>query len=123
MVGIDHALGEGERERLLKRTRTRRGEEKVVGKVVLEGEEARQDEECFDDADFYAQMLRDLVESRMLDLGKLTWFSQKASTTLMPVSDDPTLASLRLASARGKKQKKVVDTRASKGRKIRYVCL
>lgn len=30
------------------------------------------------------------------------------------------MASLRLASARGKKTKKIVDTRASKGRKIRY---
>ena len=39
------------------------------------------------------------------------------------VADDPTLASLRLASARGKKQKKIVDTGASKGRKIRFVLL
>jgi protein AATF/BFR2 len=39
----------------------------------------------------------------------------------LPHVDDPTLASLRLASARSKKTKKVVDTRASKGRKIRCV--
>lgn len=39
------------------------------------------------------------------------------------MTDDSTLASLRLASARGKKSKKVVDTRASKGRKIRFVIL
>ena len=69
MNSIDHALGAGERERLLKRTRVRRGNEAVVGQQVLHGEESRIDEECFDDADFYGQMLRDLVESRMLDLG------------------------------------------------------
>ncbi|KAL8287556.1 hypothetical protein RQP46_003414 [Phenoliferia psychrophenolica] len=107
MAQIDHALGQGERARLVKRTRVNRNlgpAAAVVGKVDqrLEGEKAEVDDECFDDGDFYGQMLRDLVESRMLDL------------------DDPTLASLRLASARGKKTKKVVDTRASKGRKIRY---
>ncbi|KAM0750874.1 TRAUB-domain-containing protein [Meredithblackwellia eburnea MCA 4105] len=106
LAQIDHALSQGERERLVKRTRLRRDEEgpKTLGKmdVTLEGEKEKPDEEVFDDGDFYQQMLRDLVESRMLDL------------------DDPTMASLRMASARGKKVKKVVDTRASKGRKIRY---
>ncbi|ORY69172.1 apoptosis-antagonizing transcription factor [Leucosporidium creatinivorum] len=105
MVQIDHALSSAERERLIKRTRVRRDGEGVVGKVEevpLEGEKKKGDQEVFDDGDFYGQLLRDVVESRMLDL------------------DDPTLAALRLASARGKKVKKVVDTRASKGRKIRY---
>lgn len=114
MSQIDHALSREERERLIKRSRVRRStatvengvKAKVVGKeeaVVLEGEKEKVDvdDEIFDDGDFYQQMLRDLVESRMLDL------------------DDPTMASLRAASARGKKVKKVVDTRASKGRKIR----
>ena len=76
MAQIDHALGPGERARLVKRTRVNRNlapEAAVVGKVVerLEGEKAEVDEECFDDGDFYGQMLRDLVESRMLDLGAL----------------------------------------------------
>lgn len=107
MHAIDHSLGAGERERLVKRTRTKRSVVGVVGESELgrgglEGEK-QVDEECFDDGDFYQQMLRDVVESRMLDI------------------DDPTLASLRLASARGKKQKQVVETRASKGRKIRCV--
>ncbi len=116
MAQVDHALSPQERERLIKRSRVRRStatvengvKAKVLGKeevVVLEGEKEKVDvdDEIFDDGDFYQQMLRDLVESRMLDL------------------DDPTMASLRAASARGKKVKKVVDTRASKGRKIRYV--
>ncbi|GAA5889617.1 hypothetical protein JCM5296_002412 [Sporobolomyces johnsonii] len=117
MAQIDHALSSTERERLLKRTRVRRGEGKVVGgggglvPLLEEGEDKAAGEEergkeidgeCFDDTDFYQQLLRDVVESRMLDL------------------DDATLNSLRMASARGKKVKKVVDTRASKGRKIRY---
>ncbi len=29
----------------------------------------KEEGECFDDGDFYQQMLRDVVESRMLDLG------------------------------------------------------
>ncbi|GAA5834627.1 hypothetical protein JCM3766R1_003622 [Sporobolomyces carnicolor] len=116
MAQIDHSLSSSERERLMKRTRVRRSEGKVVGGgkglVPLEGEPASAtaadekgkeiDEECFDDNDFYQQLLREVVESRMLDL------------------DDATMNTLRLASARGKKVKKQVDTRASKGRKIRY---
>jgi protein AATF/BFR2 len=81
MAQIDHALsGAGERERLIRRTRIRRAEGKVVGALAndkveekeLEGEkkaEKEVDEECFDDSDFYQQLLRDVVESRMLDLG------------------------------------------------------
>ncbi|KAM0786647.1 hypothetical protein ACM66B_002096 [Microbotryomycetes sp. NB124-2] len=107
MSQIDHALSATERDRLVKRTRVRRTTERpVVGKVELvelEGEKGKVgDEQVFDDGDFYQQLLRDVIESRMLDL------------------DDPTLESLRMASARQRKQKKVVDTRASKGRKIRY---
>lgn len=85
MAQIDHSLSSSERERLMKRTRVRRSEGKVVGGgkglVPLEGEPASAtaadekgkeiDEECFDDNDFYQQLLREVVESRMLDLGKL----------------------------------------------------
>ncbi|BGP56648.1 hypothetical protein JCM8202_000165 [Rhodotorula sphaerocarpa] len=136
MAQIDHALSAtGERERLVRRTKVRRGEGKPVGSAagrgVEGGEEGEErnialtpldgglapkgsggaasgakevDDECFDDSDFYQQLLRDVVESRMLDL------------------DDATMTQLRQATAlaRGKKVKKVVDTRASKGRKIRY---
>lgn len=130
MAQIDHALSAtGERERLVRRTKVRRGEGKPIGVgaeaernialTPLEEEGAENemtdrgtksagnkevDDECFDDSDFYQQLLRDVVESRMLDL------------------DDATMTQLRHATAlaRGKKVKKVVDTRASKGRKIRY---
>lgn len=74
---IDHSLAPLERERLIKRTRVRRNlKDEVVGKErsgeLVDGEGEREkevDEECFDDGDFYQQMLRDVVESRMLDLG------------------------------------------------------
>lgn len=89
MAQIDHSLSSTERERLLKRTRVRRGEGKVVGGgrglVPLEekgdsesaaipagGDKGKEiDEECFDDNDFYQQLLREVVESRMLDLGRI----------------------------------------------------
>lgn len=74
---IDHSLAPIERERLIKRTRVRRNlKDAVVGKarggdlVDETGEKEKEvDAECFDDGDFYQQMLRDVVESRMLDLG------------------------------------------------------
>ncbi|KAK4694359.1 protein AATF/BFR2, partial [Phenoliferia sp. Uapishka_3] len=78
LAQIDHSLSAGEKERLLKRTRVNRNlNGEVVGKEGerLEGEKKEVDEEVFDDADFYGQMLRDLVESRMLDLGELGVYS------------------------------------------------
>lgn len=74
LQAIDHSLAPGERERLLKRTQTKRTVGDVIGKSEmgrggLEGEK-EYDDECFDDGDFYQQMLRDVVESRLLDLGQ-----------------------------------------------------
>lgn len=96
---MDHALsGAGERERLVRRTRIRRGEGLPLGRAKsnegageaeaapLEGDKVKAgkevDDECFDDSDFYQQLLRDVVESRMLDLG--------ASPSLPPLSSLPT---------------------------------
>lgn len=109
MAQIDHALSAtGERERLVRRTKVRRGEGKPVGAVAAAGhgdEEEENvaltpldggaskpsggaggakevDDECFDDSDFYQQLLRDVVESRMLDLGQsapraVLWLSSR----------------------------------------------
>jgi protein AATF/BFR2 len=57
-----------------------------------------EDEEVFDDTDFYQQLLRDVIESK------------GGSGQLM-------------ASRTRKMSKKNVDTRASKGRKLRFVVL
>lgn len=86
LASIDHALASSERERLVRRTRVRRSHGAVVGgekeEIVLEGEEKKREEnECFDDGDFYQQLLRDVVESRMLDLGEsssCSWFGDMA---------------------------------------------
>lgn len=56
-----------------------------------------EDEEVFDDTDFYQQLLRDVIETKGGGSGQL------------------------MASQRQKKSKKHVDTRASKGRKLRFV--
>ena len=55
------------------------------------------DEEVFDDTDFYQQLLRDVIESKGGGSGQL------------------------MGSQRRKNAKKKVDTRASKGRKLRLV--
>ncbi|CAG8681804.1 1399_t:CDS:2 [Cetraspora pellucida] len=61
------------------------------------------DLEIFDDTDFYQQLLRELIESRMID------------------NDDPVALGLRWATLKQTKQKKKnVDTKASKGRRVRY---
>lgn len=90
MVSIDHALSATERDRLVKRTRVRREVNRpVVGKVEevpLEGEKKSGDSEVFDDGDFYGQLLRDVVESRMLDLGALRLLSSFLFLTLSSCS-------------------------------------
>ncbi|KAJ7636059.1 apoptosis antagonizing transcription factor-domain-containing protein [Mycena polygramma] len=87
--------------KLLSRTQLRRGEGGRLGERaadVEEGEEeSRVDVDVFDDADFYQQLLRDIIDSR----GK------------GPADD-------WMRVQKQKKAKKKVDTKASKGRKLRY---
>ncbi|XP_078582861.1 protein AATF-like [Branchiostoma floridae x Branchiostoma japonicum] len=111
---IDQILGD--QDRLAKRTQLKRSSYKVLGrgadKVKAEEQDVpakldphlkEYDEEIFDDDDFYHQLLRELIERK--------------TTT-----DDPTELTkqwLEVQKLR-KKVRKKVDTRASKGRKIRY---
>lgn len=70
----------------------------------MDGHLADHDAEIFDDNDFYQQLLKELIESRMVD------------------TDDPIALGMRWAALKQNKQKKkTVDTRASKGRRLRYV--
>jgi protein AATF/BFR2 len=101
---IDDALAGPAGEKLLARTRIRRGKAGRVGGAgagaVAVGEE---DAEGFDDADFYQQLLRDVIDARAgaeggSGGGEAEW----------------------LAAQRSRKAKKVVDTKASKGRRLRY---
>lgn len=92
---VDEALLD--HPRLLAKTRILRGKAK---NETSDGKE--EDPEVFDDTDFYQQMLRDVIESRGDGAGG---------------ADD------WMVLQREKKAKKKVDTKASKGRKLRYVVL
>lgn len=103
---IQHILSN--KERLLKRTQVRRSQYSRIGQAALQvsGETAleQEDPEIFDDDDFYHQLLRELIE-------------RKTSSV-----NDPIQLShhwLELQKLRTK-LKRNVDTKASKGRKIRY---
>ncbi|CAG8516745.1 3568_t:CDS:2, partial [Paraglomus occultum] len=99
-----------DKERLIKRTQLKRNDEKILGKekqnereeeIILKGD--NYDKEIFDDTDFYQQLLRELIDSRMVD------------------TDDQSSLGLRWAALKQTKQKKKqVDTKASKGRRLRY---
>ncbi|KAJ2159701.1 rRNA-processing protein bfr2 [Coemansia sp. RSA 552] len=104
-------------DRLVERTRLRRVDYNVIGRPAPDAGDAGEqkpvvdahlrdtDPEIFDDTDFYQQLLRELIESRMVD------------------SNDPTGSlGVRWAavSQRQSAKRRNVDTRASKGRKVRY---
>ncbi|KIJ55379.1 hypothetical protein M422DRAFT_63477 [Sphaerobolus stellatus SS14] len=102
---VDEALRDS--ERWIKKTRiagkgvrlgaSKEGGEEKEGEGEKEEDEDEVDEETFDDREFYQSMLRDVIES-------------KGGKDVVQ----------ELYSNRQKKKKKPVDTRASKGRKIRY---
>ncbi|KAG6817530.1 hypothetical protein H0H87_007498 [Tephrocybe sp. NHM501043] len=96
---IDETLSDN--TKLLTRSQTRRNKGSRIG--VPEGpedeESPREDPNTFDDTDFYQQMLRDVIDSRGNGSGGgEDW----------------------MAVQKQKKAKKKVDTKASKGRKLRY---
>ncbi|KAI8149031.1 apoptosis antagonizing transcription factor-domain-containing protein, partial [Fennellomyces sp. T-0311] len=108
-----------DKENLVRRTQLQRSEYRVLGKKetpkaeetsTRESRKADRhlnnyDMEIFDDNDFYQQLLRELIEARMVD------------------TDDPIAQGMRWAArkaAESKKKKRVVDRRASKGRKLRF---
>ncbi|KAK1157585.1 protein AATF-like [Acipenser oxyrinchus oxyrinchus] len=115
------------KERLLKRTQTKRSEYRVLGQpeqevtaaTVLEPEapEAEStaranahlkdlDEEIFDDDDFYHQLLRELIEKK---------------TSALDANDQVAMGRQWLAIQKLRsKIKKKMDTKASKGRKVRF---
>ncbi|KAK8085311.1 hypothetical protein PG997_006582 [Apiospora hydei] len=86
-------------ERLVKRTRTPRScAPAQVAKKVTE------DPAIYDDADFYQLLLKELVDQRTADASAATGQT----------------ATLRYAAVKEAKTKKQVDTKASKGRKMRF---
>lgn len=83
--------------KLLTRTQSYRGKNDRLGREATEEETA--DVELFDDTDFYQQLLRDVIDSRGNNVvGGDDW----------------------RVIQKNKKARKKVDTKASKGRKLRY---
>ncbi|KAJ3123128.1 GTP-binding protein Rho1 [Nowakowskiella sp. JEL0407] len=127
---IDTILSD--RERLLKRTRLKRSEYRVLGmsedkaEVPEERNNAGDDDavpppkarhidahlkdydvEVFDDTDFYHQLLKELIESKVSDIDD-------------PIAMSVKWAQLKKLQQQSKKQRANVDRKASKGRKLRY---
>ncbi|KAH7881800.1 TRAUB-domain-containing protein [Phlebopus sp. FC_14] len=95
---IDETLAD--HSRLLARSRIYRGKgERLNSKTLEDAEQKEEVAEVFDDTDFYHQLLRDVIDSRSNGPGG---------------NDD------WMAIQRQKKAKKKVDTKASKGRKLRF---
>ncbi|XP_038211487.1 protein AATF [Zerene cesonia] len=110
-----------DREKLIKRTQLKRSEYDIIGykKEISEEENgpesnpitrSRKDDdeyipEIFDDSDFYHQLLRELIECKSADITDPVQLSRQWIT----------LQQMR------SKMKRKVDTKATKGRKIKYV--
>lgn len=95
--------------KLRKRTQLKRSEYSIVGKSLPnEDNDGRRiqeyDPEIYDDDDFYHQLLRDLIEYKSLDMMDPIQLSKQW---------------IQLQSMR-KKMKRKIDTRATKGRRVRY---
>ncbi|KAG2150227.1 TRAUB-domain-containing protein [Suillus bovinus] len=96
---VDETLAD--HDKVLQRTRVYRGKESRLGVDESNGgdEEVKNDLEVFDDTDFYHQLLRDIIDTRGNGgRGNEDWMEVQKQ----------------------KKAKKHVDTKASKGRKLRY---
>lgn len=124
LTQVEQVLLDG--DRLVRRTQTQRSEYRILGKseaaalasdAAAEGDEAERqlranahlkdlDEDVFDDDDFYHQLLRELIEHK---------------TTAADPNDQVALGRqwLTIQKLRSKIRKKV-DTKASKGRKVKF---
>lgn len=99
-----------DKDRLVKRTQLKRSVYEVCDETKQNPEDMKDrhlkdyDEEIFDDQDFYNQLMRELID-------------RQTSNVLDPV--ELSRKSIELQSLRNKNKKKV-DTKASKGRKIKF---
>lgn len=115
---IDYILSD--REKLVRRTQLKRTEYDIVGYKKAEENnqngdanpvtKSRKDDdeyipEIFDDSDFYHQLLRELIECKSADISDPVQLSRQW---------------IALQQMRSKMKRKV-DTKATKGRKIKYV--
>ncbi|XP_063990645.1 protein AATF-like [Diachasmimorpha longicaudata] len=105
---IEYLLND--KPKLIKRTQLKRSEYEIVGKDSPDDadEDGRRiqeyDPEIYDDDDFYHQLLRELIEQKSADLTDPIQLSKQW---------------IQLQNMRSKMKRKI-DTRATKGRRIRY---
>lgn len=104
---IEFALSDMAKSR--KRTQLKRSEYDIIGKSnISENDDGRRvqeyDTEIYDDDDFYHQLLRDLIEYKSADIIDPIQLSKQW---------------IQLQSMRNKIKRKI-DTRATKGRRVRY---
>lgn len=100
---LDQQLSGANGEKLISKTKTPRSCAPIQAAARL-----TEDPTIYDDADFYTLLLRELVDQRMAEPSNPAPIAN-ANTALLP-----------LPSQRDLKVKKQVDTKASKGRKMRY---
>ncbi|KAF2198004.1 TRAUB-domain-containing protein [Delitschia confertaspora ATCC 74209] len=93
----------GDSERLVKRTRIPRSCAPVQSAAGIQ-----ESADIYDDADFYGLLLKELLEQRSQDL------------IVSGVDSSDFVAQAPWQAAKEVRHKKVVDTKASKGRKLRY---
>ena len=96
------------KQKLVRRTRLRQQTDVILGKPGRDaagerGESQQEDEEIFDDTDFFQNQLKEFVSSSAIDDFERRHFEQKMNTK------------------RSKKSKRKVDTKASKGRRLKFV--
>ncbi|TKY88836.1 hypothetical protein EX895_002077 [Sporisorium graminicola] len=112
-VQIDSALSGDGLPRLIARTRVLRsdtpGASKLGRQASTPQDDDVQDAQVFDDTDFYSTLLKELIERR----------SGVLSTSADGGGGSAALLSM-VAGGAGKKKKASVDTKASKGRKLRF---
>lgn len=115
---VQDALGESGSQggaKAIGRTRVRRSAGTRIG-AGQDQAQAEGDAEVFDDLDFYQALLRDVIDSRTGAQGEYKCLCPRPSVPAHPPETDDWVARQQM-----KKTKKVVDTRASKGRKLRFV--
>lgn len=94
-------------ERLLKRAKTPRSCAPLQAKLRI-----AKDPAIYDDADFYQLLLKELIDQRMADPSISAGREASSGISERPVA--------QWEAAKAAKARKDVDTRASKGRKLRY---
>ncbi|KAL9611843.1 MAG: hypothetical protein Q9167_003537 [Letrouitia subvulpina] len=113
---LDQQLSGSNMQKLLSRSRTPRSCAPVQASAAVAGKNnataaAIEDPTIYDDADFYAQLLRELVDQRMAT-------ANQSDGLVAPISNG--VNGIPGIKDRSLRIKKNVDTKASKGRKIRY---